>query len=61
GRTSELQSLDVTANDRTIIVRDVEHMSNGTRDDLLAAVRAADSYARLWELLPTHGKADRDK
>jgi hypothetical protein len=61
GRTNELQSLDVTANERTIVVRDVEHVSSGTRDDLLAAVRAADSYARLWELLPTHANSDRGK
>lgn len=52
GRKNELGNLDVTANERTIVVRDAEHMSHGTRDDLLAAIRAADTYDGLWDSLP---------
>jgi hypothetical protein len=51
GRTSDLQNLEVTAKERTISVRDGTHRADGTRDDLLAAVRAAETYATLWEIL----------
>ncbi len=57
GRKIELQNLDVTANEKTISIRDGRRVAEGTRDDLLAAIRAADSYARLWERLATHGKS----
>ena len=59
GRQTELQDLAVTANERTISVEHGGRSAEGTRDDLLAAVRAADSYERLWEVLPTHGKPQR--
>jgi hypothetical protein len=59
GRKSDLANLEVTANDRTISVRDGRQTAEGTRDDLLAAVRGADSYELLWELLPTHGGSRR--
>lgn len=52
GRKVELQDLDVAANDRTITIRDASRVAEGTRDDLLAAIRAADSYDVLWEVLP---------
>ena len=58
GRKSDLEHLAVTANERTISIRDGQHAAEGTRDELLAAVRAADSYPRLWEVLATR-KADR--
>ena len=57
GRKNELQNLAVTADEKTISIRDGRRIAEGTRDDLLAAVRAADSYARLWERLATHGKS----
>lgn len=56
GRLSDLQNVEVTANDRTISVHDGARTAEGTRDDLLAAVRAADSYDKLWETLPMRGK-----
>jgi hypothetical protein len=51
GRHSDLQNVEVTANERTISVHDGAQTAEGTRDDLLAAVRAADSYEKLWEIL----------
>jgi hypothetical protein len=56
GRQSDLQNVKVTANDKTISIHDGAHAAEGTRDDLLAAVRAADSYDKLWEELATRGK-----
>lgn len=56
GRKNDLQSVTVTAGENTISVRDGERTAQGTRDNLLAAVRAADSYDRLWEILATRGK-----
>lgn len=56
GRASDLQNLDVTANERTILIHDGEQMGEGTRDELLAAIRGADSYANLWRSLATRGK-----
>jgi hypothetical protein len=56
GRKSDLQNVEVTANDTTISIHDGAHTAEGTRDDLLAAVRAADSYAKLWEVLAMRGK-----
>src|SRR5262245_33415526 len=51
GRASELDDLNVTANETTISVTQAEHLAEGTRDQLLAAVRKADSLERLWEVL----------
>jgi hypothetical protein len=56
GRHSDLQNVRVTANDTTISVEDGAQTAEGTRDDLLAAVRAAESYDKLWEILATRGK-----
>jgi hypothetical protein len=55
-RQSDLTNLTVTANERTISVVDGPHAAEGARHDLLAAVRAADSYANLWEILAMHRK-----
>lgn len=52
GRQNELEDLDVVARDRTISIHHGDRVAEGTRDDLLAAVRAAESYAMLWEVLP---------
>jgi hypothetical protein len=57
GRKCDLKDLEVTANERTITLRDGKHSGEGTRDSLLAAIRAAESYDSLWELLPTEGNA----
>ena len=59
GRKSELGDLNVVADDTTILVDHAGRVAEGTRDDLLAAVRAADSYERLWEVLPTRAKTTR--
>ena len=56
GRKNDLNDLQVTANERTISIVHEDRTAEGTRDDLLAAVRAAESYADLWELLPTFGR-----
>lgn len=50
-RTNDLQDLSVCANEKTISVQQGEHAAEGTRDQLLAAVRKADSYDSLWRLL----------
>ena len=57
GRQADLQDLDVTAGERTIAIRDGQHSAEGTRDNLLAAVRAADSYASLWAALLSSPRA----
>ena len=55
GRKNDLQNVSVTANEKTISVCDGGHTAEGTRDDLLAAVRAAESYEHLWEILRVRG------
>jgi hypothetical protein len=57
GRDSDLQNMAVTANERTISLSDGTRDAEATRDDLLAAVRAADSYPKLWEILVARGAA----
>jgi hypothetical protein len=57
GRKSDLQNLEVVANERTISIRDGGRLGEGSRDDLLAAIRAADSYESLWEALLIRGKS----
>lgn len=52
GRGTELADLEVAAQDRTILLAHHERRAEGTRDDLLAAVRKAGSYPQLWDLLP---------
>lgn len=54
GRSNELQDLDVTAGERTIVIRHAGQAAEGSRDDLLAVVRGADTYDQLWETLPKH-------
>jgi hypothetical protein len=56
GRKNELKDLQVTALDRTISVRHDGRMAEGTRDDLLAAVRKAENYDQLWEVFSTVGR-----
>jgi hypothetical protein len=52
GRTSELQDLQVTAQERTIVLRHGERTAEGTRDSLLATIRKAGSYEDLWQSCP---------
>ena len=55
GRSVDLQHLSVTAGEKAISLRDPElglkRGAAGSRDDLLAAIRAAESYENLWQLL----------
>lgn len=50
-RDVDLESLQVVAGDRTIMVEHAGRHAEGTRDDLLAAVRKAGDYAGLWAVL----------
>jgi hypothetical protein len=59
GRQTELQDLNLVANERTISIHHGDRVAEGTRDDILAAVRAADSYESLWAGLPKHGRSTR--
>ncbi|MBI3465734.1 MAG: hypothetical protein HY000_22180 [Planctomycetes bacterium] len=56
GRQHDLHDLAVTANERTISVRQSGRFAEGTRDALLAALRKAESYSQFWEVAPTAGK-----
>jgi hypothetical protein len=51
GKAIDLNDLDVIANERTISVRHEGRAADGTRPDLLAAVRDADDYAGMWAIL----------
>ncbi len=53
GRSAALENLQVIANERTISVQHGEHTAEGTRDNLLAAVRKAGSFENLWQVFPT--------
>jgi hypothetical protein len=52
GRSKDLQDLDVTAGEKWIAVSHEGQTAEGSRDDLLAAVRGAGTYEELWESLP---------
>jgi hypothetical protein len=52
----QLQDLETVAGDRTILIRHDGRTAEGTRDDLLAAVRKATSYLNLWEVLASEGR-----
>jgi hypothetical protein len=50
GRTDSLENLHVVAKEATIALTDGEHMAEGTRDNLLIALRKSGSYRNFWEL-----------
>jgi|GEM_PF-2534570 len=52
GRANELAQLTVAVRDNTIAVCDGDCKVEGTRDNLLAALRRAESYADFWQLVP---------
>jgi hypothetical protein len=52
GRHNSLENLRVIANENTISVVDGEQAAEGTRDNLLAALRKAGSYENLWQIFP---------
>jgi hypothetical protein len=52
GGRDDMQELRVTANESTISLDHAGRSGEGTRDALLAAVRKADSYEQLWQVVP---------
>lgn len=54
-RQNQLEDLEVIANERTISVRQAGRVVEGTRDDLLAAIRKANIYDDFWQVLPGSG------
>ena len=50
GRLNPTDNLQVTANETTITLQDDQQVAEGTRDNLLAAVRKASSYDQFWKL-----------
>jgi hypothetical protein len=55
GRAVDLNDLEVVAGERAISVQHGDKVAEGTRDNLLAAVRKADTYESLWQLLQASG------
>ncbi len=51
-----LEDLRTDAGERTIFIHYAGRKAEGTRDDLLAAVRKATSFSNLWEVLESDGK-----
>jgi hypothetical protein len=49
GRQNPTADLLVTAKERTIAVQDGQRIAEETRDNLLAAVRKAESYEQFWQ------------
>jgi hypothetical protein len=49
GRQNDLTGLVVTAGQRTIELRQGELLVANTRDELLALVRKAATYAQVWQ------------
>lgn len=50
GRAQPLENLQVVANENTLSVIDGEHVAEGTRDNLLGALRKSGSYENFWQL-----------
>jgi len=55
GRDAALDDLTLTANNRTISIVHNGKRAQGTRDNLLAALRKADSYESFWQMLSASG------
>lgn len=56
GRREDVQELRVTANEKTISLEHAGRTGEGTRDAILAAVRKADSYEQLWDVVPGNNR-----
>jgi hypothetical protein len=52
GKANDVSELRVTANEKTISIDHAGRSGEGTRDDLLAAVRKAQDYDELWNVVP---------
>ncbi len=62
GRSNELQKLTLTAGENTITARDGDSSAEGTRDDLLAALRRSETYADFWQAVqPAAQDPSRDR
>ncbi len=48
-----LDNLSVDALEKTIIVRHGQRQAEGTRDQLLSALRCAETYDQLWDACPS--------
>jgi len=53
---NRLDALEAIPGDRTIAIKHDGRHAEGTRDDLLAAVRKSTSYDSLWEVLEREGR-----
>lgn len=49
GRYHDLAALEVVAGEREILISDGNNALEGTRDNLLAAIRATETYPDLWQ------------
>jgi hypothetical protein len=53
GRQQAMDDLHLVANERTISVQHGERSAEGTRDNLIGAVRKVGSYDEFWKLIST--------
>lgn len=51
GRQELLGNLLVVANERTISVQDGQRIAEGTRDQLITALRKVGGYDQFWKLI----------
>jgi hypothetical protein len=58
GKSNDVRELRVTANERTISIDHAGRSGEGTRDALLAAVRKAQDYDELWNVVPGNAEPD---
>lgn len=56
---ADLADLEAVAGDKTIAIRHQGRVAEGTRDNLLAAVRKATSIDNLWEVFASEGRLAR--
>lgn len=56
GAQIEPPELEAQTTGKVIAIRHAENAAEGTRDDLLAAVREASSFSNLWEVLARDGR-----
>ncbi len=51
-KSNAMEDLELTANERTISIRHGGRAVEGTRDDLLAAIRKSETYDDFWKAFP---------
>ncbi len=59
GWKNDLKQLNVRADERTIAIEIDNHLAEGTRDDLLSALRKATTFDDFWEVLAREGRCPR--